>query len=86
METKIREALEKWKMQEMTSAAFMNLYNGEIESALDKADGQGVEDVIKSSKPGSPLIRRSVDVDGNKVVILAEWFYEELAALKGAEE
>lgn len=35
---------------------------------------------IESAPRSSPLIRRTVDKDGNKVVIIAEWFYEILTA------
>lgn len=34
---------------------------------------------IEGSGPGAaPLIRRTVDSEGNKIVILGEWFYDQL--------
>lgn len=53
-----------------------------IRSALTLAAAQG--EVIKGAGPGAaPLIRRTVDEDGKPVVILAEWWYEEISKMIG---
>ena len=62
--------------QAFSAQEFLDEHYDTIKRALQQPAPMG--DVIQSSKPAAPLIRRTKDVDGYPVVVVAEWYWDKM--------